>query len=105
MAGVPVLGKEDVVELLGDVVDAWEDGVSVRDGQGAAGKEVVLHVDDEERVGRLEGEGHGLIVVAAAKGRSPAGRVDRKARARCRFPRGDDYQKSSSRSRQDDNQK
>jgi len=48
--GVPVLGEDDVIKFLGQGVDDGDYGVSVRDGQGSAGHEVVLDVDDEEGV-------------------------------------------------------
>ncbi len=54
VAGMPVLGEDDVVEAGGEGVDAGDDGVAVGDGQGAAGEKVELHVDDEERVGGAE---------------------------------------------------
>ncbi len=62
VAGVPVLGEDDVVETGGDGVDAGKNGVAVGDGQGAAvsvgiGQEVKLHVDDEESVGGAESDG------------------------------------------------
>ena len=49
--GVPVLGQDDGVALGHEGVDARDDAVAVGDGEGAAGAEVVLQVDDEERVG------------------------------------------------------
>jgi len=52
--GMPVLGEDDLVEAGGEGVDAGEEGVAVRDGQGAAGEKVQLHVDDEEGVGGSE---------------------------------------------------
>ena len=54
LGGMPVLGEDDVVEFLGKGVDDGDDGVAVGYGQGAAGHEVVLDVDDEECVGGLE---------------------------------------------------
>ncbi len=59
---MPVLGEDDVVEFSGEGVDEWDNGVAVCYGQGAAGHEVVLDVDDEEGVGGLELHG-GLMVV------------------------------------------
>ena len=44
----------------GEGVDAWDDLVAAGDGEGAAGEEVVLHVDHEEGVGGEQGEAHGL---------------------------------------------
>ena len=52
--GVPVLREDYVVEAGGEGVDAGQNGVAVRDGQGAVGKKVQLHVDDEEGVGMAE---------------------------------------------------
>jgi hypothetical protein len=48
---MPVLGKDDVVELHCESIDARQDDIAFVDGQRAAGKEVALHVDDEEGVG------------------------------------------------------
>jgi hypothetical protein len=47
---VPVLGEDDVLEVLRDFVDGRDDRVSACDGKRPAGAEVVLHVDDEEDV-------------------------------------------------------
>ena len=58
LGGMPVLGKDDVVEFFGEGVDEGDDGVAVFDSQRAAGHEVVLDVDDEKGVGGLEGDGH-----------------------------------------------
>jgi hypothetical protein len=51
--GMPVLGEEDVVKSAAEGVNEWHDGVAVVDGEGAAGAEVVLDVDDEESVGAV----------------------------------------------------
>ena len=56
---VPVLGEDDVLESAGEFIDDGDDLLAFGDGKRAAdsvdcGAEVVLHVDDEERVGRLE---------------------------------------------------
>jgi hypothetical protein len=59
---VPVLGEDDVGESLGESVDERNDGVATCNGQGAAGHEVVLEVDDQEGVGGLEGNGHGGVI-------------------------------------------
>ena len=40
VAGVPVLGEDDMVEAGGEGVDAGDDGVAVGYGQGTAGEEV-----------------------------------------------------------------
>ena len=51
IGGVPVLGRDDVVEIaaVDQSVDHGNDRVSVRHGQGSAGQEVVLHIDDDQR--------------------------------------------------------
>ena len=54
LGGMPVLGEDDVVEFLGKGVDDGDDGVAVGHGQGAAGHEIVLDVDDEQSVAGLE---------------------------------------------------
>jgi hypothetical protein len=48
---VPVARRDDQVEVarVDQLVEAGRDRVSVGDGQGAAGREVVLEVDDQER--------------------------------------------------------
>ena len=66
LGGVPVLGEDDVVEFFGEGVDEGDDGVAVGDGQGSAGHEVVLDVDDEEGVGGLEL--HGDLMVVQGRG-------------------------------------
>ena len=48
---VPVLGEDDVLEMLRGAVDGVDDGIAVGNGERAAGAEVVLHVDDQEDVG------------------------------------------------------
>ena len=48
--GMPVLGENDVIELLREGVDDGDHSVAVGDGQGPPGHEVVLDVDDEEGV-------------------------------------------------------
>jgi hypothetical protein len=60
--GVPVLGEDDVGEPGGDGVDSGDDGVAVRNGEGTAGEEVALHVDDQKRVCGGEPKSHYLIV-------------------------------------------
>ena len=50
MAGrMPVLGQDDVFEALCEAVDHRDDLVSFRNRQRAAGTEIVLHVDDDQR--------------------------------------------------------
>src|SRR3978361_2164202 len=50
VGGVPVLRLDDVLELSGQRVDRLDDLVTPGDGKIAAGEEVVLHVDDNQRV-------------------------------------------------------
>ncbi len=50
VGGVPVLGEDDVLEVLRGAVDRVDDGIAVGNGERPAGAEVVLHVDDEEDV-------------------------------------------------------
>jgi hypothetical protein len=45
---VPVLREDDVLEGLGDPVDQRDDLVALVDGQAAAGREAVLHVDHDQ---------------------------------------------------------
>jgi hypothetical protein len=59
--GVPVLRKDDVSEFFGESVDDGNDLVAVRYCQVAAGHEVVLNVNDEECVARLELHGHLMV--------------------------------------------
>ena len=47
--GVPVLRHDDVLELLGELVDDRHDLLAALDRQRAAGDEAVLHVDDDQR--------------------------------------------------------
>ena len=48
VGGVPVLGSDDEVVFRHQFVDDGDDVISFRDGKAAAGKKVVLDVDDEE---------------------------------------------------------
>ena len=50
---MPVLGEDDVFEAGGQGVDQGENLVSLGDGEGTAGHEVDLKVDEEESVGSL----------------------------------------------------
>jgi hypothetical protein len=59
---MPVLGEDDMIEFFGEGVNEGDDGVAVCYGQGAAGHEVVLDVDDEECVGGLEADGHSWVM-------------------------------------------
>ena len=57
-AGVPVLGKQDVVEARSDGVNGRDDVGGAGHGESSTGHEVDLHVDDEQGVVRRErGEG------------------------------------------------
>ena len=60
VGGVPVLGQDDVIELLGDSANWFNDQISARNGKCPAGAEIVLHVDDEEDV--LWGDLHSLTL-------------------------------------------
>jgi len=65
-AWVPVLGKDDVVELLRKGVDAGNDGIAITDFEGSADaidcrEKVALHVDDEESVVRLRLHSSSLV--------------------------------------------
>ena len=74
IVGVPVLCKEDVRESRGEGVDAGNDGVSIRDSERTAGKEVDLHVDDEKRVCQVKGHGHFDVVAAGGRMRGSSSR-------------------------------
>ena len=50
VCGVPVLGKDDVLETGGELIDGLDDGIALCDGERAAGAEVALEVYDEEQV-------------------------------------------------------
>ena len=50
VGSVPVLGEDDVLEMLGGAMDGLDDGVAIGNGERATGAEVVLHVDDEKDV-------------------------------------------------------
>ena len=52
--GMPVLGEDNMGKAGGECVDEGDNGVGVRYGQEAARAEVVLEVDDEQRVGGAE---------------------------------------------------
>ena len=52
--GMPVLGEDNVVEMRGEGVDTGYDRIAISDRECAAGEEVDLHVDDEQRVGWAE---------------------------------------------------
>ena len=68
MRRVPVLGEDDVGEFFGEGVDEGDDGVAVFDFEGAAWTEVVLEVDDEQRVVGLELHGCLMVVQSASNG-------------------------------------
>lgn len=46
VGGVPVLGEDDVLEILRGAVDGFDDGIAVDDSECAAGAEIILHVGD-----------------------------------------------------------
>jgi hypothetical protein len=50
VGSVPVLGEDDVLEMLCGAMDRPDDRVTVGNGECAAGAEIVLHVDDKEDV-------------------------------------------------------
>jgi hypothetical protein len=50
---VPVLGEDDVLEALAEAIDEGDDLVATLDCECSAGAEIVLDVDNEERVGRF----------------------------------------------------
>lgn len=57
--GVPVLGEDDVLESLRELIDEGNDLIAFRHGERATDSvrgraEIVLHVDDEKGVGGLE---------------------------------------------------
>jgi hypothetical protein len=59
--GVPVLGEDYVGEFGGEGVDGGDDCVAFFYFQGSAWAEVVLEVDDEERVRQLDCDVHHLL--------------------------------------------
>jgi hypothetical protein len=60
---MPVLGQDDMLEGGDQPVDDRDDLMASRDGERAAGTEIVLNIDDDEaRIGALFPEGsHGLF--------------------------------------------
>ena len=54
---VPVLRQHHAVEPRGEAVDDRHDLVAARNGKGAAGAKIVLHVDDDEDVVAVDGRG------------------------------------------------
>ena len=70
--GVPVLGEDDVVELLREGVDDGNYFVAFGNGERASdsvdcGAEVVLYIDDEEGVGGLELHDDDFILVQGTR--------------------------------------
>lgn len=68
--GVPVLGENDMFESLSEPVDEGDDLVAAADGKRTADSvncmaEVVLQVDDEERVGSLGSNRHSYLLLPA----------------------------------------
>jgi hypothetical protein len=47
--GVPVLRRDHPIEAADEAVGHRDDGVTGSDGEGAAGQEIVLKVDEDER--------------------------------------------------------
>lgn len=60
---MPVLGEDDMLELLAEPVDEGDDLITVFDGERSAGTEIVLQVDDDERVGGLGSNGHRYLLL------------------------------------------
>ena len=46
---VPVLGQDDMGRHVDEPVDGGDDGITIRYGKGAAGAEIVLDIDDNQR--------------------------------------------------------
>lgn len=63
LGGMPVLGEDDVLELLRERVDRWDDLIAFGYGEVAAGAKVVLHVDDEQGIIGLGCDHHGRLIV------------------------------------------
>ena len=59
--GVPVLREDDVLEVPGELIDDRHDLVAVCDRKRATGTEVVLHIDNDERVVSGDIEEHQLL--------------------------------------------
>jgi len=57
-AGVPVLGEDDMLELLRDGINEGNNLVTFIDGECAARAEVVLDVDDDQGIGGLGRDRH-----------------------------------------------
>ena len=55
---------------VGQIVEVGDDLVAFGDSEGASGEEVVLHVDDEEDVGRQERHDDWMVEHEFAVGRS-----------------------------------
>ena len=60
---MPVLGENDVVELLRESVDDGNNLIAFGDSECSTRHEVVLDVDDEESVVGLWGRRHGSLIV------------------------------------------
>ena len=58
VGGVPVLGVDDVLEALAETVDERNDLIAAFNGEGTAGTEIILDVDDEESISDSEIDGH-----------------------------------------------
>ena len=48
MRRVPVLGQDDVLEIMHELVDDGHDLVAARDGERAARAEIVLQIDNDQ---------------------------------------------------------
>ena len=56
--GMPVLGEDDMFELLTESIDDRNDLIAIFNCESSSWAEVVLEVDNKKRVGRLGGDGH-----------------------------------------------
>jgi hypothetical protein len=70
---VPVLGQDHRLEVVHEGVDGRDDLVAARDGERAAGAEVVLHVHDEQRLGRVAHDASRLRLMGKGAGGPPQG--------------------------------
>src|ERR1035441_427118 len=82
-ARVPVLGEDYMIESCGERVDGGDDLVAARNRQAAAGAEVVLQIDDQQRVGglRLHHSSLARLLVVACLPSALPGIWSRKGRA------------------------
>ncbi len=54
MLGVPILGEDDVFKQRSDAMDGADHGVSIGNGKRPARAEIVLHVNDDENIVRVD---------------------------------------------------